>query len=1259
MWGPTTATTFTLSVLPSPFILANSTFGTVKLELCTVHDLAENRAVQLRFLLGPAGSGKTFRCLSEAAQALETSPDGPPLLFLAPKQMTYQLERQLLADFGIQGYSRLHILSFERLAWHIFGQCRKPAPDVLDEEGRAMVLRSLLARRRDELKLFRASARLTGFAQQLSLALRELQRNQLSVESLEQLASKVQGSEGLALKLQDLAVLLREYLRWLEEHRLQDADRLLDSAAECLKMHGPAGNGNGHAAGVTASSLAGRATPGAPPTAPRPRTRSDASSRRRQDWRGRDQMFLAFGNEQAKNHDGAASLGIAQIWVDGFAEWSSQELELMAALLPHCEKATLTFCLERPPLRASSWLSAWSVIQRNYEHCSKRLGSLPGVSLAVETLPRSEEGRFCKSPALAYLERAWTEPESAFEDRRERNPQQDSQTSASLRVAVCPDLEAEAVLAAREILRHVRGGGRFKESAVLVRNLENYHEPIQRVFSRYEIPFFLDRRESVAHHPLAELTRSALRTICFGWQIEDWFAALKSGLASATDEEIDRLENEALGRGWRGSTWRKPLIIKDDPDLTLWLADLQQRLLPPFQRFEEYVASQQNRPEGVHLASAIRELWRELRVESRLEEWASAESPHAGFRAPSSVHSTVWNQMNLWLDNVALAFPTERLGLREWLPILEAGLGSLTVGVIPPALDQVLVGGIDRSRNVDAHLALVLGLNETVFPAVPEVNTLLTESDRVELEKHHLLAGSTARHQLSRERHYAYLACTRARQRLVLTCAQHDAAGSPLNPSPFLDQIKRLFPSLVVATIPRALDWRESEHASELVGPILRFGARTALSARADSVTTRGQGCPRSDTPIPHELQQLQTLPALARMSQAIERLQSTEFDESLSPELAYRLYGPVLHTSVSRMEQFAACPFKFFVHSGLRAEERKRFELDAKEQGSFQHEALARFHDELRREAKRWRDVTPADARERIARIATGLVPAYRDGLFDSTEETRFIARVLTSSLQDFVETLVEWMGGQYQFDPVAVELPFGQENSPFWRVDLGHGLALAFSGRIDRVDLWRPSESEDALCVVVDYKSSHKHLDPVLLANGLQLQLLTYLNVLRHWPDPRGTFDAARLLPAGVFYVNLRGKYKREPNRLEALGSVAEARKLAYRHAGRFDARALPHLDARGVPNGDQFNYRLTQHGRITANSREALSSTQFKALLDSIEAHLIEMGRQAFSGVAMVAPYRKSSVTACDQCEYQSICRIDPWTHSFRVLKKVEQE
>jgi ATP-dependent helicase/DNAse subunit B len=71
---------------------------------------------------------------------------------------------------------------------------------------------------------------------------------------------------------------------------------------------------------------------------------------------------------------------------------------------------------------------------------------------------------------------------------------------------------------------------------------------------------------------------------------------------------------------------------------------------------------------------------------------------------------------------------------------------------------------------------------------------------------------------------------------------------------------------------------------------------------------------------------------------------------EHLDETIARFLYSdsntqPTLYTSVSRIEAFAECPFRFFVQSGLKAEERMAFELDARRLGSFQHAALEAFH--------------------------------------------------------------------------------------------------------------------------------------------------------------------------------------------------------------------------------------------------------------------------------------------------------------------------
>lgn len=1154
--------------------------------------------MNVRFLLGPAGSGKTYRCLAEARQALATAPEGSPLLLLAPKQSTYQLERQLLADGALAGYTRLQILSFDRLAHYVFERLGRAAPRLLDEEGRLMVLRGLLARKRQQLKLFRASARLTGFAQQLSRVLRELQRHQLTPESLRRLAGQVGKIEGLALKLQDLATLLEEYLGWLQARGLKDADCLLDAAVAALK-----------------EGLTGTARNAGAPLAP-------------------------------------LGMGIEQIWVDGFAEWSPQELELLAALLPHCRNATFAFCLDHAPAGKLSWLSSWSLVRQTLDEAGRRFAAIPEVEVTVEVLaraaPAAQGGRFGHNPVLSHLERHWAAPQPYPTAAGALAAEAAGELARTIRVAVCADPEAEALVAAHEILRHTRAGGRYREVAVVLRKLEGYHEPLQRLFSRYDIPFFLDRRESVSHHPLAELTRGALRTVAYGWQHEDWFAALKTGLAGAQEQRIDLLENEALAHGWRGAVWRQPIRLHDQlrsaedaPRLRereRELEALRRELVPPFEQLALALGQAGNRPTGPQLAAGLREFWAGLKVQEELDAWAAAEVASADYRLPKSVHATVWEQTNAWLGNLELAFPQERLSLREWLPILDAGLANLTVGVIPPALDQVLIGAIDRSRNPELKLAIVLGLNEKIFPAPPEGSTLLTDTDRLELEKHHVRLGATARQQLGRERFYGYIACTRSCERIVLTSAQHDDTGATLNPSPFLSHLRLLFPALPFETVPPTADWRASEHLSELVTPLLQagwpFAPRTAAGPPATLLTR---------------------LPRLAAILEHLHQFQSPDLKEPLDPALASQLYGSELRTSVSRLEHFAACPFKFFVHSGLRAEERKQFELDVREQGSFQHDALAEFHQELQRANRQWRDLTPVEARAKIEQVARGLTASYRDGLLQATEESRFLARIMTESLQNFVETIVGWMREQYRFDPVAVELPFGEDaRSPAWQVPVDETRSLALQGRIDRVDLCRVGEGAEALCVVLDYKSSEKKLEPLLLANGLQLQLLTYLNVLRRWPDPQARFGVRKLIPAGVFYVSLRGKYERGRNRREALAEAAETRRLAYRHAGRFDIGALRQLDARpDATSGDQFNYRLTKQGELYKSSAEAMEGDQFTALLDSVEATLREMGRRIFAGDAEVSPYRRGTETACDRCDYRAVCRMDPWAHGFRIL------
>ncbi len=1114
--------------------------------------MIKNISVQTRFLLGPAGSGKTFRCLAEVRRELIASPDGPPLLLLAPKQATAQLERQLLGDPQLQGYTRLHILSFERLAEFVLENLQVHAPESLAEEGRVMVLRALILRHEKELKLFRRSARRPGFASQLSQLLRELQQHRLTPDKLRVFAAKSDLPADLQTKLHDLALLAQAHADWLETNNLQDDNRLLDTATAALCSN--------------------------------PR-----------------QLF-------------------ACLWLDGFAEMTPQEMDLLAAVLPGCGRATLAFCLDALSVEAenapSSWLSIWGAVGRTYRQCRERIAALPGCYIIVEPILRDpSKSRFANATELAHLESSWARP-SAFDSR-----------PSSLSLHACSNPETEASLAAREILRFVRDGVRFRDIAVLVRRLDDYHKPIERTFRRYGIPIFLDRRENVSHHPLAELTRSALRTVAYEWRHEDWFSALKCGFAPASEEMIDRLENEALARGWLGAAWREPVPVSDkghDPVFE----QLRVQLTAPFALLATTFAAQNQTPTGLQLADALRGLWRALDVETRLRAWSDHPDHSAIANRQSAIHNAVLQQMDSLLENLALAFPNVSLPLRDWLPILEAGLSNLSVGVIPPALDQVLVGAIDRSRNPDLKLTLLLGFNEGVFPVAPSARTLLTESDRIELASNGANLGLNLREQLARERYYGYIACTRSSERLIVSYSAQDEKGRVKNPSPFVAHLKRLFPALeeeLFSTDPAPDD---AEHVSELL---------PALLLKKLAV----EGLPQTVQPILDKWASWESLPGPETLS--------------LSPAAAAALFGKEIPTSVSALEAFAACPFQFFAGYGLGADERQLFETDSRQTGSFQHEILAEFHRELKREGKRWRDITPLQARERVALIGEKLSPEFGGGLFAADGKARFLADTLVVRLQDVLGVLVDWMR-QYEFDPADVELAFGLPESPLpaWKIELTDGRTLALRGKIDRVDLFKHADGS-AQAVVLDYKSSGKQLDKTFLEHGLQLQLLSYLGVLRRVAGLEKHFDVKEIYPAGVFFIPLRGKPSSGVRGDIIATTTADS--AAFQHSGRFDVAALPQLDNRGEKKGTQFKYKFNKDDSLAKTGNEALPTNDFTALLDKIESDLRRHGESIFSGEAAARPFRKGKLIACTYCEFKTVCRFDSWVNPFNVLAKPE--
>jgi ATP-dependent helicase/nuclease subunit B len=190
-----------------------------------------------------------------------------------------------------------------------------------------------------------------------------------------------------------------------------------------------------------------------------------------------------------------------------------------------------------------------------------------------------------------------------------------------------------------------------------------------------------------------------------------------------------------------------------------------------------------------------------------------------------------------------------------------------------------------------------------------------------------------------------------------------------------------------------------------------------------------------------------------------------------------------------------------------------------------------------------------------------------------------------------------------------------------------------------------------------VLDFKSSAREFNTLKFHNGIQLQLPAYLSMLRSLKNPQQRLGASKLIPAGLFYVALRGYDDPAKNRNDVLKDQSLARREAYQHTGRFDVMALEFLDSQGA--ADQFNYSFNADRSVSRRTSDPMDGESFIALLDAVDARLRDFGERIFAGAAKVDPYRKNSETACDYCEYRPVCRIDPWTHEYRALEPLPTE
>ncbi len=194
--------------------------------------------MSIRFILAPAGGGKTWHCLQEIAALEKADPLGTPVYFILPEQATFIHERLLCQTCAGGGFCRTRVLSFNRLVYHAYKYRHQQPMPQLSEAGKLLLAGRVINETRSQLQVYAAASSGAGFASYLVKAAEELATYGISPEQLEQAVLRLAEREGETRqveRLRETALLYRCYQQ-TQSHDYASYASNMDYLAESIRL---------------------------------------------------------------------------------------------------------------------------------------------------------------------------------------------------------------------------------------------------------------------------------------------------------------------------------------------------------------------------------------------------------------------------------------------------------------------------------------------------------------------------------------------------------------------------------------------------------------------------------------------------------------------------------------------------------------------------------------------------------------------------------------------------------------------------------------------------------------------------------------------------------------------------------------------------------------------------------------------------------------------------------------------------------------
>ncbi|OEK98051.1 helicase-exonuclease AddAB subunit AddB [Staphylococcus saprophyticus] len=932
----------------------------------------------------------------------------------------------------------------------------------------------------------------------------------------------------------------------------------------------------------------------------------------------------------------------AEIYIDGFHNFSTLEYQIIQSLVKYAKKVTIV-------LTTDGDRDLFSLFRKPSESLTHIEEIANNLNIQLHSRQFLDVQRFIHND-LKHLEQNFNALQ--FEP---------IPTEGNVEILEASGMREEINEVARRILRENREQGRrFQDIAILYRD-ESYAYLMESILPQYDIPYNIDVKSSMTHHPIMEMIRSLIEVIQTGWQFDPLMRLFKTNILTKKFKDsqylIDILENFVLERGIYGKRWiddkyfdieqfrkmglkRQPLTDEERETFER-VIQLKNDVMKKVMLFEEKI---NNASTAIAFATAFYEAMEAFDLPSQLMTDRDTLDVNGEHKKAEEIDQ-IWNSLIQTLDDLVTVFDDQSMSKTRFLELFDIGLEQLEFIMIPQTLDQVSIGTMDLAKVDNKQHVYLVGANDGVLPQTVTASSLITDEEKKYFQEQSSIELSPTADILQMDEAFVcYIAMTRSRAHVTFSYALMGASGDVKEPSPFLHQIQQLYTNLEVQNIHhqhQAEPLRLMEHPHQT-----KIALFESLKAWLDDELVAETWLDtyqvmRNDTRLNDGLTYL--LSALTYDNQTVQ----------LNLSLSKALYGSTINASVSRFEGYQACPFKHFASHGLRLNERTKYKLENFDLGDIFHRVLKFISEKVNGDFK---NLNPKQIHKLTTEALSEILPEVQFNLLNSTAYYRYLSQRIGAIVETTL-TALKYQGSHTKFTPQRFEASFRRkpkDQSELLAAPLQtkQGIPINIRGQIDRIDTYQ--QGDESFVNIIDYKSSKYSgtLDLTKVYYGMQMQMMTYMDIVLQNKSRLGLTDMTK--PGGLLYFHVH-----EPRIKLAWNQLSEDKRdtefiNSFKLSGLLnsDTSVLDAFDTRLEPsyNSDIVPLGLKKDGGIKSNSKVADEQTIYK-LIKHNKQNFIETASNIMDGHTEVAPMKYNQTLPCDFCNYKSVCHVDGMIDSKR--------